>query len=387
MVEQKRAPKLRFKGFSDAWEQRKLGDIAKFSKGSGYSKSDLQKSGHPIILYGRMYTQYETVISNVDTYVKLRDKSVLSEGNEVIVPSSGESAEEISRASAVKQQGIILGGDLNIIKPLANLNSSFLALILSSGSHQKELSKRAQGKSVVHLHNSDLKQIILKLSSVQEQIIISNFFQTLDHLITLHQRKLDLLKQLKKAYLQVMFPAKDEKIPKVRFANFEGEWELHSLGNFCQYTSSPITIKDIKDDGLHDLYDANTCIGKTNKAYMQEDYITIIKDGAGVGRIRVLPKGTAFLSTMGALTPKNSNLFFLLNLLKKADLGKGCIGSTIPHIYFKDYSKNKYFIPSQDEQGQIGLLFQKVDTLIKKQQKKIEKLNSLKKAYLKNMFI
>ena len=182
-----RYPELRFPEFTDAWEQRKLGDIATFSKGNGYSKSDLASSGDPIILYGRLYTNYETTISNVDTFVELKDKSVISQGGEVIVPASGETAEDISRASVVKNQGIIIGGDLNVIKANHLLDPTFLALTISNGGQQKELSKRAQGKSVVHLHNSDLQEVNLIFPLLNEQKEISTLFEKMDNIITLHQ--------------------------------------------------------------------------------------------------------------------------------------------------------------------------------------------------------
>ena len=182
-----RYPDFRFPGFTAPWEQRKLGDIATFSKGNGYSKSDLAPSGNPIILYGRLYTNYETTISNVDTFVELKDKSVLSQGGEVIVPASGETAEDISRASVVKNQGIIIGGDLNVIKANHLLDPTFLALTISNGGQQKELSKRAQGKSVVHLHNSDLQEVNLTFPLLNEQKEISTLFEKMDNIITLHQ--------------------------------------------------------------------------------------------------------------------------------------------------------------------------------------------------------
>lgn len=200
-----RHPELRFPEFTDAWEQRKLGDIATFSKGNGYSKSDLTPSGDPIILYGRLYTNYETTISNVDTFVELKDKSVISQGGEVIVPASGETAEDISRASVVKNQGIIIGGDLNVIKVNHLLDPTFLALTISNGEQQKELSKRAQGKSVVHLHNSDLQEVNLTFPLLNEQKEISTLFEKMDNIITLHQRKLEHLQLQKKALLQQMF--------------------------------------------------------------------------------------------------------------------------------------------------------------------------------------
>jgi len=179
-------PRLRFAGFTEPWTQRKLGEVAEFSKGSGYSKGDLISKGSPIILYGRLYTKYETEIYDVDTFVDMRENSVLSRGGEVIVPSSGETAEDISRASVVTKAGVILGGDLNIVKPHDIIHPTFLAVTISNGNQQKELSRRAQGKSVVHISNSDLKDVNLQLPCLEEQICIGTFFRTLDELIKLH---------------------------------------------------------------------------------------------------------------------------------------------------------------------------------------------------------
>ncbi|MGQ7340121.1 restriction endonuclease subunit S [Streptococcus suis] len=201
-------PELRFPEFTDAWKQRKLGEVATFAKGNGYSKKDLVIKGSPIILYGRLYTKYETVISEVDTFVSVEDNKnsvVYSEGGEVLVPASGESSLDIARASVVAKKGIILGGDINIIRLHSEIFPVFLALTISNGKQQKGLSKRAQGKSVVHLHNSDLKKVDLDFPTLPEQEAIGSFFSDLDQLITLHQRQLDHLKLLKKALLQQMF--------------------------------------------------------------------------------------------------------------------------------------------------------------------------------------
>ena len=199
-------PEIRFKGFTDAWEQRKLRTAATFSKGSGYSKNDLKENGTPIILYGRLYTKYETVISEVDTFVDVQPNSVYSTGHEVIVPASGETAEDISRASFVAKSGILLGGDLNIIVPDDYINPVFLALTISNGNQQKELSKRAQGKSVVHIHNSDLENVVLLYPKYEEQEKIGEYFSKLDSIITLHQRKCDKYKSIKAGLIRKLFP-------------------------------------------------------------------------------------------------------------------------------------------------------------------------------------
>ena len=141
-------------------------------------------------------------------------------------------------------------------------------------------------------------------------------------------------------------------------------WEQYKLEDICLYQSSSVTINDVDENGRYDLYDVNSLIGKTNKGFMEKEYITIIKDGAGVGRTRILPKNSMFLGTMGAITPQNSNLEFLYQLVTSANLGKICSGSTIPHIYFKDYGKLKFYIPSIIEQEVIGKIFYNIDNLI-----------------------
>ncbi len=198
-------PEIRFSGFTDTWQQQKLSKLAEFSKGQGYSKGDLQDSGVPIVLYGQLYTKYETIISDVDTFVSPRENTVFSKGNEVIVPASGETTKEIARASVVENTGIILGGDLNVLQPKEQLESVFLAISISNGEPQKELSRRAQGKSVVHIHNSDLQEITLPYPEIAEQKAIGEFFRSLDRLLTLHQRELVKLQNMKKSLLEKMF--------------------------------------------------------------------------------------------------------------------------------------------------------------------------------------
>ena len=168
--------------------------MAKFSKGNGYSKGDLIEAGTPIILYGRLYTKYETTISDVDTFVVAKDGSVYSKGGEVIVPASGETAEDIARAATVDKPGILLGGDLNVVMPNEEINSAFLAISISNGSSQRELAKKAQGKSVVHIHNEEIRNLVVPFPTKAEQNKIVDYFANLDSLITLHQRKQNLLK-------------------------------------------------------------------------------------------------------------------------------------------------------------------------------------------------
>ena len=172
-----------------AWEQRKLGELCTFSKGHGYSKADIRDAGTPLILYGRLYTQYESRIEEVDTFAVGQDGSILSRGNEVIVPASGETAEDIAVASSVRRSGIILGGDLNVVTPTGKLDPDYTALAITYSKAHDDLAKRAQGKSVVHVHGNDIAEVEVSYPSESEQKRISSVVLNLDSLITLHQRE------------------------------------------------------------------------------------------------------------------------------------------------------------------------------------------------------
>ena len=259
MQDNEKKPALRFKGFTDPWEQRKLGEIAVFSKGVGYSKNDLCEEGTPIILYGRLYTKYETCIFDVDTFVKEKAGGVYSKGGEVIVPASGETAEDIAIASVVVKPGILLGGDLNIVSPTAEYDSAFLALTISSGATHKYLSSLAQGKSVVHLHNADIQSVSAKFPTKREQEKIHLLFGKIDTLITLHQRKYEKLVNIKKSMLDKMFPKNGASVPEIRFKGFTDPWEQRKLGdafervvrkNTNNESRLPLTIS--AQDGLVD---------------------------------------------------------------------------------------------------------------------------------------
>lgn len=198
-------PAIRFRGFTEPWKTVSISKNATFSKGRGYSKADIRKEGTPILLYGNLYTNYNTIINCVTSYAPKKDGSVLSIGNEVIVPASGETAEDIARASAIYAKGIILGGDLNIIYPNGTIDPTFLALDITYGRNHKFLVKKAQGVSVVHLHNSDIQELDLVLPTKLEQEKIGNFFREQDENIRNAQLQITKLRNIKQACMQKMF--------------------------------------------------------------------------------------------------------------------------------------------------------------------------------------
>ena len=400
-------PEIRFKGYIGAWVQRKLGEVAEFSKGSGYTKGDLVSDGTPIILYGRLYTKYETVIEDVDTFVVMRDKSVVSSGGEVIVPSSGETAEDISRASVVGKAGVILGGDLNIVNPNLTIDPVFLAVTISNGNQQKELSKRAQGKSVVHISNSDLKDIILQLPTLPEQTAIGKFIRTLDDSHTLHKRKLDELREMKRGYLQQMFPEAGERVPRVRFKGFTDEWQVRRLGDVGEIItgSTPPTsdIENYSDDGMmwvtptdiNGITISTTAKRLSNKG---QQIARIVPRGsilvtciASIGKNTMAMSSAGFNQQINAVVPNESNdPYFLLTQSEMwSTYMKSNTASTTMQIVNKsEFSKISVLLPtSKLEQIAIGNFFHKLDERITAQTQYMEQLKQLKAAYLQKMFV
>src|SRR5690606_6016093 len=180
-------PKLRFPEFSGEWETKKLGEIATFSKGKGISKNDISEDGNlECIRYGELYTFYEEVIDNIQSKTNLNSKDlVLSQENDVIIPSSGESSIDIATASCVTKSGVALGGDLNIIK--TSHNGIFLSYYLNS-KKKLDIARLSQGISVVHLYSSQLTLLSLNLPNIEEQNKIANYLSKISSRIELSKK-------------------------------------------------------------------------------------------------------------------------------------------------------------------------------------------------------
>ena len=415
MQDNEKKPALRFKGFTDPWEQRKLGEIAVFSKGVGYSKTELCEEGTPIILYGRLYTKYETCIFDVDTFVKEKAGGVYSKGGEVIVPASGETAEDISIASVVVKPGILLGGDLNIVSPTAEYDSAFLALTISSGATHKYLSSLAQGKSVVHLHNADIQSVSAKFPTKREQEKIHLLFGKIDTLITLHQRKYEKLVNIKKSMLDKMFPQNGASVPEIRFKGFTDPWEQRKLGdafervvrkNTNNESRLPLTIS--AQDGLVDqiTYFNNRVASRDVSNYYlvyngEFAYNKSTSDGYPFGAVKRLDwyeKGVlSTLYIVFALKHPEKDDSDFMTVFYDTDrwhrgvaerAAEGARNHGLLNISADDFFDIDTTMPEDKvEQEKIGRLLKKLDTLITLHQRKLEKLQNIKKSCLEKMFV
>ena len=414
-IKKEKIPIVRFKDFSEPWIKNQLSEVAEFSKGRGYSKKDLQSHGTPIILYGRLYTSYESVISNVETYANLEENSVVSEGGEVIIPASGESADDISRASCVIDRGIILGGDLNIVRPHEYLNSLFIAITLSNGSQQRELSKRAQGKSVVHLHNSDLKAVKLFYPSYEEQSAIGSLFSTLDDLLASYKDNLTNYQSLKATMLSKMFPKAGQTVPEIRLDGFTGEWKFSSIGEQDDITKLAgfeftkhvvysdegeipairgLNVKNQKINLSDVKYIDRSDFSKLNRSKLIENDLLFTYVGT-VGEVARVPENVLwYLAPNVSRIRLNRTLdsrFVLYqmtsNRFKQKQISPLIATSSQPALSMANIRKFIISFTTLPEQQAIGSYFSNLDNLIAAHQEKISQLETLKKKLLQDMFI
>lgn len=200
-------PKYRFSEFENDgdWVERKLDEVATFLKGKGISKADIVENGIlPCIRYGELYTHYNETIHIVKSRTNLKaEELVLSQANDVIIPASGETQIDIATASCVLDDGIALGGDLNIIR--TKINGVFLSYLMNNVK-KKEIAQLAQGISVVHLYSNQLKTLKINIPKQKEQQKIASCLSALDELIGSQVKKIEHLKQHKKGLMQGLFP-------------------------------------------------------------------------------------------------------------------------------------------------------------------------------------
>ena len=407
-------PKIRFKGFSGEWKRSTLGDLALFSKGSGYSKSDICKEGTPVILYGRMYTKYQSVFDEIDTFVNPKDNSVVSKGGEVIIPGSGESSEDISLAAMVKNEGVILGGDLNILKFNQKVNDpAFMSMAITYSPTRAELSSYSQGKTVVHLRNSEIAKGTIRYPDILEQNTIVNYVLSLDAQISASTSRLDSLKQMKAASLQAMFPQEGETVPKVRFKGFEGEWKKVKLSECLEISTTR---------NLNNEYGVNEVLSVSDEEGVMNQIKLLGRSYAGksVTNYKIL-RTNQVVYTKSPLKAKpygivkvNKGETGIVSVLYAVYDAKECVCPDYIHYYFEPtFRINNYLLPlinkgakntmnisdevslqgdiilpnTLEEQLRIVEYLQSLDRQIALHAKRLEKLKQIKAACLDKMFV
>lgn len=270
----------------------------------------------------------------------------------------------------------------------STLSNEFLYYFIQTNKF-KEVTNKSSGSKMPRADWNLVGNMRFNITSLKEQQKIGQFFSKLDRQIELEEQKLSLLEEQKKGYMQQIFSQ------KLRFKdennNDYPEWKERKLYEVVKYLSSKRSSNNYSENimqGDYPVYDAIQEISKDVNFDIKEPYISILKDGAGVGRLNLRPGKSSVIGTMGYLLPENIDINFLFYYLKTMNFNKFVIGSTIPHLYFKDYSKETIFVPkNEEEQFKIGSFFIKLDKVIENKSDKIELLKERKKGFLQRMFV
>lgn len=409
-------PRRRFPQFSEAWRADRVGKIAEIFKGKGIAKSDISNDGiYSCIRYGELYTVYGELVTKVLSRTSLPATELFfGEPNDVIIPSSGETKEDIATAACVIPGSIAFGGDLNVLR--TKENGAFLSYYLN-GPLRKNIARVAQGDSVVHLYPHQIEKLPIAVPARNEQKKIADCLSSLDELITAETQKLDALKTHKKGLMQQLFPREGETVPRLRFPEFReaGEWEEKHIGEKLDLLSGfPFDGTDIGEDpsGVPLMRGINITEGfirhnqdidrffcgssaELAKYRLIEHDLVIGMDGSKVGKNSALvtdaDAGALLVQRVARLRSGcettirfvfqhiNSNIFH--TYVDRINTSGG-----IPHISLKQISDFKICFPETREQQRIADCLSSLDDLIAAQIQKIDALKTHKKGLMQQLF-
>ena len=374
-----------------------MSDIADLYKGTGISKDQLSEEGEPCILYGELYTKYKSeTIKEVISKTSIDNaKLVRSKANDVIIPCSGETAEDIATARCILKDNILLGGDLNIIR-LHGYDGSFMSYQLN-GKRKYDIAKVAQGVSVVHLYGEHLKGVKTINPCLEEQKKIASLLALLDERIATQNKVIEDLKKLKCAIIEKHY--RQAKLHKYKICDLGVPFSVGSLskedlsekGHECilygeLFTTYDCVINEVKS---HTNKIANTTLSQKGDLLFPSsttvDAISLISPSV-IDIPNVILGGDMF----GIHIDKKINAYYLsyyINLIARKKLAIYAKGSTIIHLHYNDIANAQLLLPDLCEQDKIAKCMMAEDAKIKVEEQLLTKLEKQKQYLLRQMFI
>ena len=397
MTNNSNIPAIRFKGFSDAWEQRKVSEIAQKQAETMVSDDD-----NPCV-------EYEDVISeqgvlNKDIYAKgVYKKGIRFTSEDVLY---GKLRPYLHNWLNPDFAGVAVG-DWWVLKPI-NANKNFLYRLIQTSQYD-DAANQSSGTKMPRADWKLISNMVFQIpTSIDEQVKIAEVIDNLDNLITLHQRKYEKLTNVKKSMLEKMFPQNGSNSPEIRFKGFTDAWEQRKLPEFVSFFNGlTYTPDDVEETGTLVLRSSNVKNGEivdadnvyvndkvaTSENVQKGDIIIVVRNGsrALIGKhaqIKASMPNTVIGAFMSGMRSEHSS--FVNALLDTSafenEIAKN-MGATINQITGYMFSKIEFMIPSGEEQQKIGEYFQSLDHLITLHQRKLEKLQNIKKSMLEKMFV
>ena len=401
MKQENLVPDLRFNENKVTWKSYKLGDLVTFSKGKGLSKSDLTKTGlYKCIHYGQLFTIYRERISKIISKTNFIKGAVLSEKGDVLFPTSDITPTGLATASAIFEQGVVLGGDILVVRPHYKLFDS-LFFCFQVGNLKKSIMRLVSGSTVYHLYSRDLSKLTLNLPSLPEQQKIADFLTSVDRKIQALSSKVALLKDYKKGVMQKIFNQ------EIRFKKDNGgkfsDWQEVRLNQLFKKVSEkgsdslPLYSVTL-NDGLQPRESLDRLI-HNDSAF--ESNLIVRKDDIAYNMMRMWQGAFGVANQDCLVSPAyvvirakdKLNIGFFKNLFdtpiatyKFWSYSYGLTSDRL-RLYPNDFLSIKFEVPSVQEQTKIAIFLTSIDKKIGAEENKLEKIKEWKKGLLQKMFV
>lgn len=384
-------PEIRFPGFTEAWEQRKLADLAEYYDGT-HQTPKYTKSGVPFVSVENINN-----IKRTDKYISEED----FENQFKIKPQKDDILMTRITAGVIGDTTIVPDNNplayyvsLALIRP-KKIMASYLEKYIGSNQFKEELHKR-----IIHtafpkkINLGEIGQCIVSCPcNDSEQEKIGSFFKQLDKTITLHQRKLDLLKETKKGFLQKMFPENGAKVPEIRFPGFTGDWEQRKLGELTKIKTGSSDLQDADAKGIYPFFVRSEIIERSNRYIFDGEAILIPGEGR-LGEIYHYINGKfdfhqrvyKISDFQYSDTDGKYILYYMQKYFKKHAM-KYTVKATVDSLRLPMLTEFDIKIPSLDEQRAISSFFSNLDQAITLHQRKLDLLKETKKGFLQKMFV
>ena len=393
----KKVPELRFKGFTDDWEERKLGNYI-----IQYSEKTKQNNQYPVLTSSRNGLFFQK-----DYY---KGNQIASEDNTGynIVPRGYFTYRHMSDDLVFKFNinDIADYGIVSTLYPVfttnEQLDSKYLQYQLNEGSEFKRFSLlQKQGGSRTYMYLNKLQNMILTIPKLEEQQKIGSFFKHLDDTIALYQRKLDLLKEQKKGFLQKIFPKNGSKVPELRFAGFADDWEERKLGEYVNFLNGrAYKQSELLDKGKYKVVRVGNF--NTNDRWYYSDLELDQDKYAHKGDLLYLwatnfgpeiwsEEKVIYHYHIWKLELLNNNLdkqyLYTWLVTDKERIKQNTNGTTMVHVTKGNMEQRDFQFPGLNEQQKIGSFFKQLDKTIALHQRKLDLLKEQKKGFLQKMFV
>ena len=387
-------PSYRFVVYTEPWEQRKLGDVSTITMGQSPNSENYTDNPNDSIL-----VQGNADMKNGRVFPRVWTTQITKQARQGdLILSVRAPVGDIGKTD----YDVVLGRGVASID-----GNEFLYQALSQMKQNGYWSKLSTGSTFESINSNDIKSAIISLPSLPEQTAIGSFFQDIDQLISLQQRKLEVLKEQKKTYLKLLFPSKGQTKPALRFAGFEDEWKEVKLGEIADYKNGKGYEDRQSDSGSYELINLNSIsidgglkrsgkfIDKADETLEKGDLVMVLSDvahGNLLGRVAIIPESNKFVlnQRVALLRPRlNSNSEFLYSYINSNQYYFKAQGAGMSQLNISRSSVENFsvYFPSLPEQEVIGSFFQDLDKAIAKQEEKVNQLKENKQTLLRKMFI